>query len=573
MVWLRNMKVFAKLLVLIVVSVISLGAVGATGYHYLSKANEDMDEMYKDRLMPIEWLNDNRSQARAIEADVFDLMLTTDKNENIRLKQDIDKRVEVFTKNLAEYEKTKLNSFEVDTLKKLHNSLDKYRTGRQEAIDLALQNKNAEAYDVYNKKARLDGEAFQKNLRELADYNAKAADEINKANKENFAQAMWIFAIIILLAVVLVMIIGWMITRYMTTSFAQMDMRLGMIAEGDFSKPIRSEFMQRKDEFGATGRCFNTLNINMQKLIKNLANTSEHLAASAEELTASAEQSAQAANQVAESITQVAQGSEKQLHLVTSTTDVVGQMSQGIAQVAENAQTVALAAEKTSSAASDGGRAVEKAVKQMMVIEEKTTETAVVISELEGKSQEIGQIVEVIASIAGQTNLLALNAAIEAARAGEQGRGFAVVAEEVRKLAEQSGEAAKQIANLITEVQEKTINAVVYMDQGKTEVSIGTQVVNVAGESFREIMKMIEKMSEQIHEISAATEEITSGSQQVVHSVREIDKESKKSAEQAQTVSAATEEQSASMEEIASSSQTLSTMAEELRTAVGKFKV
>lgn len=571
--WLRNMKVVGKLLVLIVMAIISLGAVGVTGYHYLSEANEDMNGMYKNRLLPVQWLNDNRNQARAIEADIFDLMITTDDNENKRLMQDIDKRVAVFGKNLADYEKSELGPFEVETLKKLHNSVDQYRAGRKEAIDLALQNKNAEAYDTYNKKARVHAEAFHSSLGELAEYNAKAAEKINKENQENFNKAVWTFAIIMLVAVVLVMAMGWMITRYMTVSFGLMTSRLTVMAEGDFSKPIRSEFMERKDEFGEAGKCFNTLNINMQNLIKHLANTSEQLAASSEELTASAEQSAQAANQVAGAITQVAQGAEKQLQLVTATTDVVGQMSQGIGQVAENAQTVSLAAEKTASAASDGGRAVEKAVRQMSVIEEKTSETATVIAQLEGKSHEIGQIVEVIASIAGQTNLLALNAAIEAARAGEQGRGFAVVAEEVRKLAEQSGEAAKQIANLIGEVQEKTTSAVSYMTQGKIEVSMGTQVVNVAGESFREIMEMIQRMSEQMHEISSASEEITSGSQQVVNSVREIDKESKVSAEQAQTVSAATEEQSASMEEIASSSQALSAMAEELREAISKFKV
>lgn len=555
------------------VAVISLGAVGFTGYYYLLKANEDMDAMYKDRLLPVKWLNDNRNQARAIEADIFDLMLTTDANEKINRKQDITRRVELFSKNLDDYEKTNLDPFEVDTLKKLHSSLDKYRDGRAEAIDLALQNKNREAYDTYNKKSRVHGEAFHKSLGELAEYNAKVAEEINTGNQANFKKAMWLFATIMLLSVVLVMVLGWLITKYMTASFGGMIRRLTIMAEGDFSKPIQTEFMQRKDEFGAAGKCFNTLNIHMQDLIKHLANTSEHLASSSEELTASAEQSAQAANQVAGSITQVAQGAEKQLHLVTSTTNVVAQMSQGIEQVAQNAQTVSLATEKTASAATDGGQAVEKAVKQMSVIEEKTIQTATVIAKLEGKSQEIGQIVEVISNIAGQTNLLALNAAIEAARAGEQGRGFAVVAEEVRKLAEQSAEAATQIANLIGEVQQKTTSAVSYMTQGKTEVSTGTQVVNVAGESFREIIKMIQQMSDQMHEISGAIEEITSGSQQVVKAVKEIDKESKVSAEQAQTVSAATEEQSASMEEIASSSQTLSAMAEELRAAIGNFKV
>ncbi|MBP2626878.1 MAG: tlpA2 [Firmicutes bacterium] len=571
--WLRNLKVAGKLVVLIMVAMISLGIVGFTGYHYLLEANEDMDAMYKERLLPVQWLNDNRNHSRAIEGDIFMLMLTTDNNEKTRLKQDIDKRVEVFGKNLANYEKTNLNTFEVDTLKKLHDSLDQYRAARQEVIDLALENKNMEAYDTYNKKAKVHGEVYHKSIRELAEYNAKEAEKINKGNQENFKQAMWILAIIILLSAVLVMVIGWVITKDMTISFNGVVRRVGIMADGDYSKDIMGAFLKRKDEFGILANSFNTLNKNMRNLIKQLSSNSEQLAASSEELTASAEQSAQAANQVAGAITQVAQGAEKQLQLVNSTTEIVGQISQGIVQVAENGQTLSLAAEKTASAASDGGRAVEKAVRQMSVIEEKTSETATVIAELEGKSQEIGQIVEVIASIAGQTNLLALNAAIEAARAGEQGRGFAVVAEEVRKLAEQSGEAAKQIANLIGEVQQKTTNAVSYMTQGKMEVSIGTQVVNVAGESFREIVKMIEQMSEQIHETSAATEEISSGSQQVVNAVQEIDKESKVAAQQAQTVSAATEEQSASMEEIASSSQTLSAMAEELMSEIGKFKV
>jgi len=571
--WLRNLRVASKLLVLIVVAIVSLGAVGLTGYHYLSKANGDMDAMYKEKLLPIQWLNDNRNQARGIEADIYDLMLTTNGNENLRLKQDIDKRTDLFEKNMAEYEKTKLDPFEVDTLKKLHNNLDQYRIGRKEAIDLALQNKNVEAYDIYNQKARVRGEAFHQDLQELAEHNTKTAEAINKNNQENFQQAMWIFLGIIVVAFILVMVLGWIIARLIAGSLTAPIAHLGEMAKGNFSIDVPEGHLMAKDEGGDLAKAFDLMQKNMRGLIHQLSNTSEQLAASSEELTASAEQSAQAANQVAGAITQVAQGAEKQLHVVVATTDVVGQMSQGIEQVAGNTQAVALAAEKTASAASDGGLAVETAIRQMSVIEQKTSETAMVIAELEDKSQEIGKIVEVIGSIAGQTNLLALNAAIEAARAGEQGRGFAVVAEEVRKLAEQSGQAAKQIAKLIGEVQQKTTSAVVYMTQGKMEVGTGTQVVNRAGESFREIVKMIQQMSEQIHEISAATEEITSGSQQVVKAVNEIDKESKVTAEQAQTVSAATEEQSASMEEIASSSHALSGMAEELRAAIGKFKV
>jgi len=152
-------------------------------------------------------------------------------------------------------------------------------------------------------------------------------------------------------------------------------------------------------------------------------------------------------------------------------------------------------------------------------------------------------------------------------------QGGAVVAEEVRKLGEQSQEAAKQIANLISETQSDTGNAVVAMNDGTREVKIGADVVNHAGQAFKEIVSLIGEVSSQVREISAATAQMASGSQQIVASVRDIDHISKDAAGQTQTVSAATEEQSASMEEIAASSQSLSRMAEELQGTVRKFRV
>ena len=234
---------------------------------------------------------------------------------------------------------------------------------------------------------------------------------------------------------------------------------------------------------------------------------------------------------------------------------------------------VSSAAQRTAQTASQGEQALEKAVSQMNIIQQKTTDTSAVIHDLESTSQQIGKIVETISAIAGQTNLLALNAAIEAARAGEAGRGFAVVAEEVRKLAEQSEGAAKEITQLIGQVQGRTQDAVVFMDEGTKQVHVGTEVVSAAGESFREILKMVQDMSGQIAAISQAIEGVTQGTKQMVSSIENIEQESKKVAEETQTVSAATEEQSASMEEIAASSQTLARLAEELKSAVSQFKI
>ena len=195
------------------------------------------------------------------------------------------------------------------------------------------------------------------------------------------------------------------------------------------------------------------------------------------------------------------------------------------------------------------------------------------VTELGERSKEIGQIVDTITGIAGQTNLLALNAAIEAARAGEQGRGFAVVAEEVRKLAEQSAVAAKQIAAMIGEIQQDTVRAVAAMEDGTREVKTGTAVVNNAGESFAQIAALVEKVSTQVGQIAVAIEKMAGNSSHVVAAMREIDQVSKHTAAETQTISAATEEQSASMEEMAASSQRLAQMAISLENAVKQFQI
>jgi methyl-accepting chemotaxis protein len=327
------------------------------------------------------------------------------------------------------------------------------------------------------------------------------------------------------------------------------------------------------DEIGRLGQSFEKMTENLRGLIRKIMQATDQVAASSEELTASAQQSAAAANQVAQVITGVSTGAETQMKAVDHTSSVVEQMSAAVQQIAANTNAAAGTSAKSAGAAWEGSQAVEKAVTQMGNIEKTVTHSAQFVTKLGERSKEIGQIVDTISSIAGQTNLLALNAAIEAARAGEQGRGFAVVAEEVRKLAEQSQDAAKQIAALITEIQSNTDKAVVAMDEGTKEVRVGAKVVNDAGQAFQDILKSVNEVSGQMREISAAVQQMASGSQQVVASVREIDIISKEAAGQAQNISATTKEQSVTMEEIAASSQALVKMAEELTQAVSKFKI
>jgi len=371
-------------------------------------------------------------------------------------------------------------------------------------------------------------------------------------------------------------ILALLIVMYLSGRFARpiisMRNQVVRVADGDL-RAKKLDFENQNDEIGQLAKSFNLMIDSLRNLVNQVQSQSQNVAASSEELTASAEQSAQANNQIAAAVTDIAQGTEHQVSAVDEASAVIGQMSEGIQQVAVSANLVAGVAEKAANAAYTGGKSVDTAVNQMSNIEKTVSNSAQVVAKLGERSKEIGEIVDTISGIAGQTNLLALNAAIEAARAGEQGRGFAVVAEEVRKLAEQSQEAARKIADLIGEIQGDTDKAVIAMSDGTREVKVGTEVVNKAGEAFNEIMTTVNQVSSQVKEISSAIQQMASGSQQIVASVKQIEKISNANVGQTQTVSAATEEQSASMEEIASSSQELAKMAQDLQSVVSKFKV
>ncbi|CQR73397.1 Methyl-accepting chemotaxis protein McpB [Sporomusa ovata DSM 2662] len=396
-----------------------------------------------------------------------------------------------------------------------------------------------------------------------------AGKTISELNVEKNKMMLSIGAIA-LCALGIGMFLTFLLAKGITTPISHLVEGVGKVAAGDLSQKV---IVTSSDEIAVLAGHFNVMVDQLKALVTRVSGIAGNLSAASEELTASADQTAQAANQVAITISEVANGAEKQLKAVDNTALVVDQMSAGIQQIAVNVNTAADTSKGSTDSAQMGSVAVEKAMNQMRQIEDVVINSSQVVTNLGERSKEIGQIVDTISGLAGQTNLLALNAAIEAARAGEQGKGFAVVADEVRKLAEQSNDAAKQIAKLISIIQQDTDSAVVAMTEGTKEVHVGSEVVSEAGRTFKEIVRSITEVTTQIRGISEVTAQMVSGSQQIVTAVRAIDAVSKEAAGQTQTVSAAAEEQSATMEEIASSSQELAKMAEELTETVSKFKI
>ncbi|HTZ99305.1 MAG TPA: HAMP domain-containing methyl-accepting chemotaxis protein [Candidatus Aquilonibacter sp.] len=228
------------------------------------------------------------------------------------------------------------------------------------------------------------------------------------------------------------------------------------------------------------------------------------------------------ANQILDAADEMTAGATQQDQEITNTSSAVEELTVSMKQVSNNAEASAEAARRALDAAEQGNRAVSDTLEGMQRIRASVQATAKKIKSLGDRSLEISEIINVINDITEQTNLLALNAAIEAARAGEAGRGFAVVADEVRKLAEHSRSATKDIAALIKAIQAETNEAVVVMEDGTREVEVGAGLADQAGKALEAISSVVRQSAELVQEISLASKQQVRGTEGVANAMQII---------------------------------------------------
>ena len=371
------------------------------------------------------------------------------------------------------------------------------------------------------------------------------------------------------------LVLGAIIIYYFANSFSKPIIEIAKNAEKIAGKDLSIAILnvKNKDEIGELAKSFNYMVTSLRAMIQNIDEASQQVASTSEELMASSEQTSQATELITQSIQQIAVGSDSSLKGTSEANEVVSEISKGMDQIAQNIQEVSDTSLQTSQAAKTGNETIKDSIEQMSLVHQSTEEMSKVITSLGVKSQEISQVISLITNIAEQTNLLALNAAIEAARAGEHGKGFAVVADEVRKLAEQSGHATKDVSQLISEIQKEVDQTVRAMEMGQNRVKEGIVSVNNAGEAFKQITNHVDHVSAQIQDVSAAVEEINASTDQLVQVINEAQKIAEQQSSYSQNVAASAEEQNASMEEIAAASGMLADMAEKLQHTVSSFKL
>jgi len=340
------------------------------------------------------------------------------------------------------------------------------------------------------------------------------------------------------------------------------------VSNGDLTKAIN---ITTKDEVGELATAFHDMQNNLQNLIQNIELSSENVAASAEQLTANANEVTIASEHVANTIQQVASGAEIQTNGSNTNADDIKSVLDGTNKIVDFSKKVSDLSTGTLDKANAGGNYIQATLQQMNVISDTVAESNKMIKELEEQSKHIGKITESITTISEQTNLLALNAAIEAARAGEKGKGFAVVANEVRKLAEQSGEFASNISQLINGVQGTTANTVIRMAEVSQAVQAGLKVTDESNTKFQEIVHSMQEMTPYIENVTTTSNEMAATLKEVSVTAAELAKIAYDNSTSSEEVVSLTEEQLAAMEEISGSAKNLADMADQLRKNLHEF--
>ncbi|NOV02139.1 methyl-accepting chemotaxis protein [Paenibacillus planticolens] len=490
---------------------------------------KDVDDSYSD-------LIDNRAKKVSMAKD----LLLAVKEEQVSIRSYLLTADEKYTAKLetakAKYKQVSgIYNKMVDTAQGRDsiNQMDQlemqYNQTAGQAMRLKQQGNTEEAVKIAETQAAPLVEKMVQTGESLIETQQNLLDQGSSDNSKQLASTLSWLLIIGICAIGAGSVVAFYISRQISIPIMSVARAADKIANGDLTDVQLN--VKNRDEIGQMAAAFNKMADNLRHMIGSVLSSAQSLSSASEQISASTEE--------------IASGSSNQANSAQTMNELFKELSFAINSVARGAEQAAELSNKTMSLAQEGSKVLGASIEGMLQANEQ-------MSRLEQDSNTIGEIIEVIDDIADQTNLLALNAAIEAARAGDQGRGFAVVAAEVRKLAERSSEATKQITAIIKGMQQNTKLSI-------TAVNTGVASSQKTGESFERIVTMVNESAYKVTEIAAASEEQAAQTTEVLIAI--------------ETISAATEETAASSQETAAAAQSLAVLAEELNSLVDVFKI
>ena len=509
---LNNLKIRTKLNVFVGFISILLVGVGITGLYGIHVSKNALASVYNNHLIAINELNDIRNHQMQIRLELLSARQETDAFEIVDAMDRV--RTQIFQtdnilkpyseKHQVPEEKVLLDAF-------IEARLNFGRTGVLPMMDLLTKGANDKA-DTLRKQVM--DPAYSKasaGIDALINYQVNAAkQEFDRVTLiTNRVQVFSLASIGV--GLVLSVLIGFVITRSISRGVAKLESTALKLADGDLTARTT---LQSKDELGEVAGAFNRMAQDFSALISQVQNSADEVAGSASTLSDTAER-----------VQKVSRGQTEQ---AASAAVSIEELNEAVKDIASRAENVVTAAGEASSLSDQGRIVVNDAVNGIEQVARTVNESAQLVAALGKRSNQIGQIIQVIKGIAEQTNLLALNAAIEAARAGEQGRGFAVVADEVRNLAERTANATSEISEMITAIQAETSGVVLTMERGSSQVTSGVkqatqavQVLQKINSSVKHVVEMIQGIASATRAQSEATNEITSRVEDIAQMARD----------------------------------------------------
>ncbi len=559
-----------KLYLSFTVTFIIICIISWNGISKMDTLNDKTTEITSDMVPSIESLANINYFTEHIITMTYQHVFSADDTTMIEAEKELADTKKQLDADLEKFESLLSSENEKNIFQAFINEWERFESIQKEVVIASANNDDEKAGELLT-EAAVEFKTSQSHLEKLLDINHDDAKALDNDAIESYQNGKMQTFILLAIALLLNISVALYMNKIITNPVKFISKLLNKIANGDLK--VEKVRVKTKDEIAVLGNAVNQMAGSLQGLIGEIKNTSEHVVSASEELTASASETSRATEQITSTIQEVATGTENQVKSVDDCAASIERLSNGIEQVASSAHNVNITMDATLEKSDNGNKAVQNAINQMDSVNKSVDELSVVIKGLGARSQEIGNILDVITDISAQTNLLALNAAIEAARAGEQGRGFAVVADEVRKLAEQSANSAQQISEMISVIQEETKFAVQSMTSTVQEVSEGIATVNIANESFEEIQQAIKGVSQQILDVTTSSEQMSVSIEEINKVMNLIIEMTGLTATGTQNITSATEEQLSSMEEITASAISLSQMSEKLQEYTLRFKV
>ncbi len=526
--WFYNLKTSVKFISSFLVISAIMAFIGIYGLGNLSKVNRSLDDLYANQLIAVKSLQQAQVGFNEMRLNLRKLYMAKDADVIASTKASYQNAIESIVNSMDEFEKTKLSDASRKGIESYDKMWDKYIEVYERAVGLKDSGNLEEMERVIDGEYQTVTQQLKDVLASLVEINMNEANEARKNGAHIYSSSRSITIAILIAAVAISIAFGYWIARMISNPLNRVVGLVKKVADGDLRETVN---LDTKDEIGVLGGAIDAMVLNLRRIVGSILTGAQSLAAASEQISASSEE--------------IASGNASQANSAQTISELFKELSSAIHSVAQNTELASELSDKAIDVAKDGGAIIQSSMDSMNAVSGK-------MSLLEDDSQKIGDIIEVIEDIADQTNLLALNAAIEAARAGEQGRGFAVVADEVRKLAERSSEATKQITGIIKGMQENT-------KQSVAAVHDSAELSRKTGESFRQIAGMVNDAGHKVSEIAAASEEQAAQASTVQEAV--------------ESISAATEEAAAASQETAATAQSLSALAQDLQRSVAIFNI